>query len=231
MGLIDDFNAWVTGMDEEGITRLIQEEVILHASRWAEESGATFEADKTIMIHFTRRPQYDDSRLVCSDGNKILPQGSVKVLGLTPDKKLAMDEHIARVVRKGTQACLSLQALKGMGPAQLRQLYCTCVVPIVDYTASAWYGPGKPGVTRLANALDKVRRLAARMILRAWKKVALPILEAETCLELTAERLRLKVSKHTVKVLSLPTENPTRKHNERSQGHLAAGRDDNSRQG
>jgi len=46
----------------------------------------------------------------------IYPQQSVKVLGLTLDKKLGMDEHITRVVRKGTQTCLALQAIKGMRP-------------------------------------------------------------------------------------------------------------------
>jgi hypothetical protein len=39
--------------------------------------------------------------------------------------------------------CLSLQAIKGMRPIQLRQLYRVCVTPVLDYAASAWYGPGK----------------------------------------------------------------------------------------
>ena len=194
LGFVDDFNAWVTGADEEETTRLIQEQIIPHASQWARESGATFEADKTSMVHFTRRVQQDDSRPVWFEGNAIYSQQSVKVLRLTLDKKLGMDEHIARVVRKGTQACLSLQAIKGMRPAQLRQLYRVCVTPILDYAASAWYGPGKKGVPRLTNALDKVQRLGARMILRAWKRVALPILEVEACLESATERILRKVT-------------------------------------
>jgi hypothetical protein len=210
IGFIDDFNAWVTGVDEAETTRLIQEDIIPHASKWARESGATFEADKTSLIHFTRRAQQDDSKPIWFDGNEIYPQQSVKVLGLTLDKKLGMDEHIARAVRKGTQACLSLQTIKGMKPTQLRQLYRVCVTPVLDYAASAWYGPGKVGVLRLTNALDKVQRLGARMILRAWKSVALPILEAEACLEPTAERILRKVTKYAVKVLTLPTDNPTR---------------------
>jgi hypothetical protein len=97
-----------------------------------------------------------------------------------------------------------------MRPTQLRQLYRVCVTLVLDYAASAWYGPGKVGVLRLTNALDKVQRLGARMILRAWKSVALPILEAEAYLEPTAERILWKVTKHAVKVLTLPTDNPTR---------------------
>jgi hypothetical protein len=69
------------------------------------------------------------------EGNEILSQQSAKVLGLTLDKKLGIDEHIARVVRKGIQACLSLQAITGMRSAQLRQLYQVCVTPVVNYAA------------------------------------------------------------------------------------------------
>jgi hypothetical protein len=101
-----------------------------------------------------------------------LPQKSVKVLGVVLDKKLGMDEYIARVVQKGTAACLSLQAIKGTRPAQMRQLFRSCVLPVTDYTASAWYGPGKPGVIRLAHALEKVQRVGAKTILRAWKAVS-----------------------------------------------------------
>jgi hypothetical protein len=71
IGFVDDFNAWVTGIDEAETTRLIQEDIIPHASKWARESGATFEADKTSLIHFTRRARQDDSRPVWFDGNEI----------------------------------------------------------------------------------------------------------------------------------------------------------------
>jgi hypothetical protein len=49
----------------------------------------------------------------------------------------------------------------------MRQLFRSCVLPIIDYAVSAWYGPGKPGVVRLTHALEKVQRLGARLILRA----------------------------------------------------------------
>jgi hypothetical protein len=109
------------------------------------------------------------------------------------DKKLGMDEHIVRVVQKGTAACLSLQAIKGTRPAQMRQLFRSCVLPVTDYTASVWYGPGKPGIIRLAHALEKVQKVGAKMILRAWKAVSLPILEVEAHLEPTKKRLDRKV--------------------------------------
>lgn len=65
-------------------------------------------------------------------------------------------------------------------------------------------------MVRLVNALEKVQRLGARLITRAWKKVALPILEAEACLEPTKERLDRKVSAHVAKLISLPKSNPAK---------------------
>jgi hypothetical protein len=126
------------------------------------------------------------------------------------DKKFAMDEHLSRVITNGTRACISLQAIKGVKPAQMRQVFRSCVLPIIDYAASAWYGPGKPGAVRLTYALEKVQTLGARLILRSWKAVLLPILEAEAFLEPTKERLDKKVIAHTVKLTSLPNSNPAK---------------------
>jgi hypothetical protein len=66
---------------------------------------------------FTRRANPDDSRPLHFGGKAILSQQSVKVLGVVLDKKLAMDEHIARIVQKGTAACLALRTIKGTRPA------------------------------------------------------------------------------------------------------------------
>jgi ribonuclease HI len=49
------------------------------------------------------------------------------------------------------------------------------------------------------------------MMLRAWKTVSLPILEAEAHLESTKKRLERKVIARTVKLISLPRSNPARR--------------------
>ncbi|KAM0718341.1 hypothetical protein Q7P37_006673 [Cladosporium fusiforme] len=211
LGFVDDFNAWVTGADEEETTKLIQETIIPHAERWAKESGATFEGNKTSLIHFTKKPRSADPEPVWFDGNRIYPQGAVKLLGLTLDERLGMNKHIVRVTQKATRACLELQALKGRRPAKMRQRYGACVTPITDYAASAWYGLGKRGVVGLTNALEKVQRLGARLILRAWKRVAVPILEVEACLEPVVVRLQRKTANHAVMAMSLPVDNPVSK--------------------
>jgi ribonuclease HI len=208
IGFVDDFNAWVVGDNEEQTTSLIQATIIPHAEQWAKQSGAIFEADKTSLIHFTRRKTQEDTIPLLYGGNEILPQASVKVLGVTLDKGLTMQEHVTRMSNKATYAAIALRSIQGVRPAQMRQLYRSCVLPILDYAASTWYGPGRRGNRKLIKSLEKVQRLGARYILRAWKNVSLPVLEAEAHLEDTETRLEKKVTKHTLKAFTLPTTHP-----------------------
>jgi hypothetical protein len=66
------------------------------------------EADKTSLIHFTCRPTDEEPPNLRFCEVDITSSPSVKVLGVTLDVKLAMDEHISRVTIKGLQACLTL---------------------------------------------------------------------------------------------------------------------------
>jgi hypothetical protein len=50
--------------------------------------------------------------------------------------------------------------------AKIRQLWKSYFLQVIDYAASAWYGPEKHGVVRLACALEKVQRLGARTTIR-----------------------------------------------------------------
>jgi hypothetical protein len=116
IGFVDDFNAWVVGSDAEQNTKAIQDTIIPHAEQWSRRSGATFEADKTSLIHFTRRPVLNDPPNLRFSDTEITLSKSVKVLGVILDTKLTMDEHISKAIAKGFKACLSLQAIKGVRP-------------------------------------------------------------------------------------------------------------------
>jgi hypothetical protein len=60
LGFVDDLNAWVVSSDAEQNTKVFQDTIVPHTEQWSRRSGATFEADKTSLIHFTRRPVLDD---------------------------------------------------------------------------------------------------------------------------------------------------------------------------
>jgi hypothetical protein len=54
VAFVDDFTAWVTGPTVES-NRDGTKEIIKKALDWERRSGATFEAEKTAIIHFTRK--------------------------------------------------------------------------------------------------------------------------------------------------------------------------------
>ena len=84
----------------------------------------------------------------------------------------------------------------------------TAVVPTTDYAASTWYAPSRIGVERHVVALERVQRLAARLILRAFKSVAMLVLQSEVKLQSVSDRLHERVSHHLTKLCSLALDHP-----------------------
>ena len=144
IGFIDDYNAWVTGPSAETNRQMLQSQLIPKVERWARESGAVFEAEKTSFVHFTRRPQTEEEMKgsLTFGGQRISPRATVKVLGVTLNTKLTMDEHIALIASRAMGKCMALRKIRGVRPMQMRQLYMAAIVPATDYAASTWYAPG-----------------------------------------------------------------------------------------
>ena len=207
IGFIDDYTTWVTSKSEEEATAVLQATIIPKATRWTEESGATFEADKTGFIHFTRGQGGPYTPLRFGDVD-IYPQPHVKILGVVLDSQLNMKAHVKKVVSRMTARCLALQRLKGLRPKQARQLYLAAITPATDYAASTWYANQRRGSQGLISALNTVQRLGARSILGAFKGVSLAVLEAEAHLEPVTHRLHRKVTKHLASLYLLPETNP-----------------------
>jgi hypothetical protein len=101
-------------------------------------SGATFEADKTAVIHFTRNMVKTDRTRFVIKGREIEPKSSVKVLGLVTDTTLRYKEHIRETARKGTAATMQLRRLGMLPPWTARQLFVSTVAPTMDHACSAW---------------------------------------------------------------------------------------------
>ena len=91
---------------------------------------------KTCSIHFTRKAVLDDHPDPRFGNVEITPSQSAKVCSATLDTRLAMDEHVSRVMTKGFRACLVLQTIKGVRPKQMRQLFqgMTMFATVVRWT-------------------------------------------------------------------------------------------------
>ena len=175
IAFVDDFTAWVTGPTAQSNRGRI-EAIINEALDWEKRSGATFEAEKTAIIHFTRKAYKSDTEPFTIKGQAVRPKDHVKILGVVMDAKLKYKEHMARAASKGLKAVMELKRLRGLSPATARQLFAATVAPVVDYASNVWMHEFK---YRAASPINRVQRIGAQAIIGTFLTVATSVAEAE----------------------------------------------------
>jgi hypothetical protein len=128
MAFVDDYSAWVTGpMAEENRDGI--QAIIDRALAWERRSGATFECDKTTIVHFTRVIDRTSRIPFTIKGDVIKPKRQVKILGVIMDAKLRFKKHMAEAATRGLAAAMCLRRLKMLSPQTARQLFAATVAP------------------------------------------------------------------------------------------------------
>jgi hypothetical protein len=123
---------------------------------WERRSKATFEGDKTVIIHFTRWPDQTSTRPLTIKGEAIAPKETAKILGVIIDLGLRYMQHIGKAITRGLLAAMALKRLRLVSPLTVRQLFGSTVAPVVDYTSNVWmYTCGYKGIA-LMNRIQKV---------------------------------------------------------------------------
>ncbi|KAK7582830.1 hypothetical protein V3481_012128 [Fusarium oxysporum f. sp. vasinfectum] len=206
IAFVDDYTAWVSGPTAQSNRRGIQA-IIDKALDWERRSGATFEAEKTAIIHFTRYTGRVDSEPFTIKGERVFPKDQVKILGVIMDSRLHYKQHIARAATKGLGAAMELKRLKGMAPSTTRQLFTAMVAPVVDYASNVWMHACK---TVSAYAIHRVQRIGAQAIIGSFTSVATGVAEAEAHIATIQERFWRRASKLWVDIHTLPRTNPVR---------------------
>ncbi|KAB2568601.1 putative RNA-directed DNA polymerase from transposon BS [Lasiodiplodia theobromae] len=205
IAFIDDYSAWVTGSSASENVAKLQRTVVAQAEEWEAASGATFEAEKTTLVHFTRNEQRRCNQPVVVKGREVHPKTEAKILGVVFDQELRFKAHAGRIAKRGVQAALALKRLQGLRPSSVRQLFAATVAPTVDYAAPVW----APAITApLMKSLEAVQRIAGRAITGAFRTVALPILEAEAAILPVGIRLHQQLLRFWVNCHTLPQKHP-----------------------
>ncbi|EAQ91759.1 hypothetical protein CHGG_03694 [Chaetomium globosum CBS 148.51] len=207
IAFVDDFTAWVTGPTAQS-TRKGIEAIIDQALDWEKRSGATFEADKTAVIHFTRKAYKANSEPFTDQlGQDVQPKDHVKILGVVMDAKLRYKEHIARAASKGLSAAMELKRLSGLSPATARQLFTAMVAPVVDYASSVWMHQCN---WKTVPAIHRVQRVAAQGIIGTFSTVATRVAEADAHIPTAQDRFWKRAIKMWTDIHTLPETNPLR---------------------
>jgi len=211
IAFVDDFTAWVTGptaqSNREGIEAIIKD-----ALDWERRSGATFEAEKTAIIHFTGKAYKSTAEPFIIKGQAVQPKEHVKILGVIMDARLKYREHMARAASKGLEAVIELRRLKGLSPATARQLFTATVAPLVDYASSVWMHECK---YKAAIPINRVQKIGAQAIIGTFMTVATKVAEAEAHIPTVEDRHWRRAIKLWTDIHALPDTNPLRRNTSR----------------
>ncbi|KAM3552688.1 hypothetical protein MY1884_007078 [Beauveria asiatica] len=157
IAFIDDFTAWVTGptvhSNRDKIKAIVEE-----ALEWEKRSGATFEAEKTAIIHFTRNARLVDPTPIVIKEKEVVPKDHVKILGVIMDSRLKFKQHVARASTKGLEAAMELKRLR------------------VDYASNVWMHAYQD---KLVGPINRVQKAGAQAIIGTFLTVATAVAEAE----------------------------------------------------
>ncbi|KAJ0126277.1 Uncharacterized protein HZ326_30618 [Fusarium oxysporum f. sp. albedinis] len=164
IAFIDDYSAWVTAPTAEANRAGIQA-VIDRAPERERRSGATFE-DKTVIIHFTCRPERIDENPYTIKGQTIIPKKSGKIQGPVMDSELRYEEHMKEAATRGLRAAICLRRLKMLTPRTATQLFLVTVAPTMDYASNVWSHRRGWRETRWLNEAQKI---GAQAITGAFK--------------------------------------------------------------
>jgi endonuclease/exonuclease/phosphatase family metal-dependent hydrolase len=204
IAFVDDYSAWVTGPTAEANRAGIQS-IINEALEWERRSGATFEADKTTVIHFTRVAVRNSDRSFWIKENKVKPKNSAKILGVVMDVGLRYQEHMARAAAKGLAAAMCLRRLKMLSPRVARQLFVATVAPAMDYASNVWTHACR---AREAVWLNKAQLVGAQAITGVFRTVATAVAEAEASIQTVEERHRQAATRFCINLRTLPKTHP-----------------------
>ena len=203
---IDDYFRWrVGGSPEENLAK-IQSEDVPRIEEWARRTGSCFAAEKTELIHITRKRGVHLQGHITFDGTDVKPSPRAKLLGVVLDQGLRWKEHVQQTIKRATKMTLALSGLRHLRPEQMRQLYQACVAPIVDYASTVWHDPLRDKVH--LRHLNTVQRTVLIRTLSAFRTVATTTLEVEAHILPTHLRLRYRAQRTIARLHTLPRNHP-----------------------
>jgi hypothetical protein len=203
---IDDYFRWRVGRSAEENLAKIQSEDVPRIEEWARRTGSCFAAEKTELIHLTRKKGEHLDGQISFDGADVKPSPTAKLLGIVFDRGLRWKEHVQQTIKRATKTTIALSGLRHLRPEQMRQLYQACVTPVIDYASTVWHDPLRDK-THLRH-LNTVQRTALIRIQSAFRTVATTTLEVEAHILPTHLNLRHRAQRTIARLYTLPREHP-----------------------
>ncbi|KJZ68284.1 hypothetical protein HIM_12324 [Hirsutella minnesotensis 3608] len=204
IAFVDDYSAWVTGPTAEANREGIQA-IINDALEWEARSGATFETDKTTIVHFTRATVRNSDRPFLIRGQEVQPKKNAKILGVIMDDELRFQEHMVKAAANGLNAAMGLRRLKMLSPRGSRQVFEATVAPAMDYASNVWTHALR---ANHVGWMNKAQMVGAQAITGAFRTVAKTVAMAEANIRTVGERHKQATIRLCINLQTLPMTHP-----------------------
>jgi ribonuclease HI len=160
---VDDVAVWAQHRSKEEATRKVQA-AVERVAEWSKEARLCLSISKCEVGFFSAGSHDAGYRPVVSvNGGDMMFTTTPKFLGVTFDRTLSFQRHVANVCGKVERRCRLLRAVAsrdwGCKRSVLRQLFFALVRGVVDYCGPGWQPwLSRSGVDRLERAQNKAIR-------------------------------------------------------------------------
>lgn len=169
----DDVTLVFSGNDS-GAIKAQAERTLQKVVEWGTQNKLNFAAHKTGAMIITRKRKWDPIQISMA-GTEVELVDKIKLLGLTIDRKLTFNTHVAKTCQKATdiyrQLSRAARVSWGLNSEIVKTIYVAVIEPIVLYAASAWHQAAKKLMVR--KQLDSIQRGFAQKICKAYRTVSL----------------------------------------------------------
>ncbi len=156
----DDTSLYVTSRSIQSLCSSLQS-AVNSTSAWFEKWLLTVNSGKSAVLVLRSTKMTPIVATIYVGGNVLQQATSHRHLGLVFNETLTWTNHVDHIVKKSSQRLGLLHRLRGqLSGAITRDLFFTCVRPLIEYASIAWSGMFNHDVTRL----NRVNRRAARLI-------------------------------------------------------------------
>lgn len=183
IGYVDDITIYVRGYNPNRNTKKLQK-ILNKCHEWAADLRIEFDyGPKLGWMHFNpkdKKKYHPFRTLKLPNGDIRNPNKELKLLGLTLDRKLKYHSHVQNITRRAKQAVGAIGRLggtvHGVTGKLVRQLYISCVRPILEYSSFLWY----PNISRKdEESIQRIQNLGLRKALGAYKSTPIDILHRD----------------------------------------------------
>jgi hypothetical protein len=166
----DDAQIYIAVQKMEASCKVAQlENCIASVHSWLQQNGLQLNPDKSEVIQFTTcrgKDRVDDVVSLRVSDAAVQPSDVIKSLGVTLDRKLTFDQHVAAVCKTSYFHIRALRHVRESLPEDIaRTVACSIVGSRLDYCNSLYAGMSKQNF----NKLQRVQNTLARVVLRRGK--------------------------------------------------------------